>query len=207
MVVTRFRTPYRAYNVLEKWDSPSWNDQTRSVVKARLDQVPVRRYLHEEQWSLLEAIVSRLVPQPDRKQPIPIAPWIDDMLFRNDTPGFRYADMPEMREAWSRGLLAIGDEARCRHGVEFEQLPPSEQDAILEDLQHGRTRSSLWGDLPPGGFFLHHLLKETVAVYYSNPAAWNEIGYGGPAGPRGYVRLGFDEHDPWEANEHGSDHA
>ena len=29
-----FRTPYSNYDVLDKWDSPSWNDQTRAVGRA-----------------------------------------------------------------------------------------------------------------------------------------------------------------------------
>ena len=33
------------------------------------------------------------------------------------------------------------------------------------------------------------------------PTAWNEIGFGGPASPRGYVRMDFDRRDPWEAAE------
>ena len=38
--MTDFRTPYPAYDVLDKWDSPSWNEQTREVVRKRLDEVP-----------------------------------------------------------------------------------------------------------------------------------------------------------------------
>jgi hypothetical protein len=48
-------------------------------------------------------------------------------------------------------------------------------------------------------FFSELLLKDVIEVYYSHPAAWSEIGFGGPASPRGYARLGFDQHDPWEA--------
>ena len=29
-----------------------------------------------------------------------------------------------------------------------------------------------------------------LAAFYSHPWAWNEIGYGGPAYPEGYMRLG-----------------
>jgi len=45
------------------------------------------------------------------------------------------------------------------------------------------------------------VLRTAVSIYYAHPAAWNEIGFGGPASPRGYVRLGFDRRDPWEADE------
>ena len=196
-----FLTPYPRYDVLEKWDSPSWNDQTREAVRQRLDEVPPRRFLSEEQWSLLEAVVARLVPQPERAEPVPIVPWIDDMLQQNHNPGYRYADMPPMREAWRQGLDAIAAEARERHAKAFEELPAQEQDALLTDVQHNRVESRYWGDLPAGGFFLHHLLKQTVGFYYAHPAAWSEIGFGGPASPRGYARLGIGERDPWEAKE------
>jgi hypothetical protein len=196
-----FHSPYLTYDVLDKWDSPSWNDQTRTVVRKRLEEVPPRRFLTKEQWDLLEAIAGRLIPQPDREEPVPIVPWIDDMLHHNRGPGYRYADMPPMREAWKRGLDAIAAEARDRQGKSFEQLSPDEQDELLTDVQHDRVESRFWRDLPAGGFFLHHLLKEVVAVYYGHPAAWSEIGFGGPASPRGYARLGPDERDPWEAKE------
>ncbi len=207
--MSEFRTPYPDYDVLDKWDSPSWNDQTRNAVRKRLEEVPERKFLSEQQWSLLEAIVERLIPQPDREEPIPIVPWIDNLLHCNHTPGFRYADMPPMREAWQRGLDSISSEAQYRHGKRFEDLSTNEMDELLEDVQNNRVESRYWGELPPGGFFLHHLLKETVGIYYSHPSAWSEIGYGGPAAPRGYVRLGFDERDPWEAKEikSGTDHA
>jgi hypothetical protein len=196
-----FETPYEGYDVLAKWDTPSWNDQTRAVVRRRLEEVPERRFFSEEEWTLLEAVTARLIPQPDREEPVPIVPWIDEKLAENRGPGYRYADMPPMREAWRQGLAGIAGEARDRHGAPFESLSPEQQDEILTDIQHDRTDGRWWGDLPPGGFFTHALLKQVVAIYYSHPAAWSEIGFGGPASPRGYVRLGFDERDPWEAEE------
>lgn len=199
--MTDFRTPYSGYDVLDKWDSPSWNEQTRSAIGQRLDQVPERRFLTENEWSLLQAIVDRLLPQPDREEPVPIVPWIDALLHHNHTPGFRYADMPPMRDAWRQGLKAIAAEARERFGREFLQISPCDQDELLRDVELNRVDSRFWGNLPAGGFFKHHLLKEVVGIYYSHPTAWSEIGYGGPASPRGYARLGFDERDPWEAEE------
>jgi hypothetical protein len=196
-----FRTPYAGYDVLGKWRSQSWNEQTRAVVARRLEAVPTRRFFDILQWNLLESVVARLVPQPDRGEPIPIVPWIDDRLAGNRGPGFRYADMPPMREAWRRGLAGIEAEAQARHGAGFAALTAEAKDALLADIQHDRVDADLWKGLPPGGFFTHELLKQSVAIYYSHPAAWSEIGFGGPASPRGYVRLGFDERDPWEAEE------
>jgi hypothetical protein len=199
--VSAFRTPYPTYNVLDKWDSPSWNDQTREVVRNRLDDLPPRQFLTAQQWSLLESIADRLVPQPDREKPVPIVPWIDHMLHHNRGPGYRYADMPPLQDAWRQGLDAIAAETRGRHGNDFERLAPEQQDRILSDVEQNHVEPRHWGKLPAGGFFSHHLLKEVVGVYYSHPDAWSEIGFGGPASPRGYARLGFDERDPWEAQE------
>ena len=50
-------------------------------------------------------------------------------------------------------------------------------------------------------FFRTRLAKDIVFAYYAHPTAWSEIGWGGPASPRGYVRMDYDERDPWEAAE------
>ena len=68
-------------------------------------------------------------------------------------------------------------------------------------MQFGEVEADEWRGLPVKRFFKSLLLKEVATVYYAHPAAWSEIGFGGPASPRGYVRLGFDERDPWEAKE------
>ena len=33
-------------------------------------------------------------------------------------------------------------------------------------------------------------MRGVLGAFYSHPWAWNEIGFGGPAYPRGYARLG-----------------
>lgn len=197
-----FRQRFPTYDALDKWDSPSWNNQTRAVIDKRLHQVPDRRFLTETEWAILSAVCDRLVPQPDRPDsPVPIVPFIDDKLFKNRGDGYRFEEMPPMREAWRRGIEAIDEEARARWGDGFRELPANQQDAVLRAIQHGDVRSAAWQGLPPKRFFASTLLREAVTVYYAHPAAWNEIGFGGPASPRGYVRLGFDRRDPWEAEE------
>ncbi len=55
--------------------------------------------------------------------------------------------------------------------------------------------------MPSKLFFHQRILADVVKAYYAHPTAWNEIGWGGPASPRGYVRMDFDRRDPWEAAE------
>jgi hypothetical protein len=56
----KFETPYQNYDVMDKWDAPSWNEQTREVVGKRLLEVPERKFLSESEWRTLEgALVPR----------------------------------------------------------------------------------------------------------------------------------------------------
>lgn len=78
-----FRPRFPDYDVLQKSDLPSWNEQTRAVIKKRLAEVPERRFLTGTEWAILRAVCARLIPQPDRSDPVPIAPFIDDKLAKN----------------------------------------------------------------------------------------------------------------------------
>lgn len=197
-----FESPFGPYDVLDKIDSPSWNEATRRVVRKRLGEIPPRRFFDEREWLIAEAVAARIVPQPDRpSSPVPIVPFIDARLHEKRGKGTRYADMPPAPDAWRRGLAAIDDESRTRFGRGFGDLTAGEQDAILRRVQRGEVASALWDGLPPQRFFTTVLLDDIVGEYYAHPAAWSEIGFGGPASPRGYVRLGFDQRDPWEAEE------
>ncbi len=193
------RPPYPGYRVLDKRLSPSWNDRTREVVAKRLDGVPERRFFGIAEWLVLEAVFARLIPQPDRAEPIPILPWLDDKLARDQRDGYRIAAFPPQRETWRIAAAAIDEEAWRRHDAGFAALGPDSQDAVLAAIQNGEVQAEGWARIPPKRFFLDILLSAAVHIYYAHPAAWDEIGFGGPASPRGYVRMGFEESDPWEA--------
>jgi hypothetical protein len=45
------------------------------------------------------------------------------------------------------------------------------------------------------------VVQDCVEIYYGHPWAWDEIGFGGPAYPRGYMRLERGEPEPWEVEE------
>ena len=197
--MSTFPTPYAGYDVLSKWNTPSWDDQTRAVIERRLNDVPPRRFFTETEWHALEAICARLIPQPEREHPIPIVPWIDEKLHHNWLDGFRYHDMPPLRDAWRQGLSSIDHESQRRFGTPFATLSAVDQDAVLKAIQSGDVVAEDWNRLPARRFFSTVLLKEVVGIYYAHPAAWSEVGFGGPASPRGYVRLGENQRDPWEA--------
>jgi hypothetical protein len=68
-------------------------------------------------------------------------------------------------------------------------------------VQRGQAQESDFHGMAPAHFFTHLLLKAAASHFYAQPQAWSEIGFGGPASPRGYVRMDFDRRDPWEAAE------
>ncbi len=187
------------YDVLAKWDGPSFNDVTRAVLGQRLRDVPKRLFFTEAEFALLESVCARLLPQDDRTDPIPIAPFIDADLADGKSEGFRQPGMLPPTEAWRQMLAGIDAEAWARHSAAFVDLAAVSQDAVLAAIQQGEVVSDSFGDLPVTHVFEQLLLKAAAGVYYSHPTAWNEIGFGGPASPRGYVRIGLDERDPWEA--------
>jgi hypothetical protein len=203
MAGEKFQTLYPDYDVVAKWNSPSWNDQTRVVLAKRLSKVPTRRFFDELQYETLKAVCDRVMPQPERsvKDKVPIAPWIDDRLARNVTNGTRYPPLSPQQECWKRGMDAIEAEAKHRFGRSFHKLDPAEQDILLRAIDHGDVQVPNWAKLPPQMFMRKLLLRQIVEVYYAHPSAWSEIGFGGPASPRGYLRLGINRRDPWEGEE------
>ena len=44
-------------------------------------------------------------------------------------------------------------------------------------------------------------MRGVLQAFYSHPWAWNEIGFGGPAYPRGYAALGVGHREHWEPDE------
>ncbi len=192
---------FPGYDVLAKRDSPSWNEQTRRVVDKRLAIPNQPKFLTAEEWQTLVAICDRIVPQPADRSAIPVAGLVDHKLDRNAGDGFRNAELPPLRECWRAGLAALDDEARQAHGTSFHLLSDAHKDELLKKMQGGELRGETWNGMPSDLFFKSRLVADIVKAYYAHPTSWNEIGFGGPASPRGYVRMDFDRRDPWEAAE------
>lgn len=193
---------YPGYDVLSKRDTPSWNEQTRRAIDRRLSVPDGPRFFTATEWQTLEALCRRIMPQPPDRPPVPLPAYVDEKIRVGRAEGFRPATMPLQGEAWQRGLAALDEAAKETHGGRrFHELDPAEQDALLRRAQAGELSGPAWGGMPSKAFFESRVIHDVLNAYYSHPTAWNEIGWGGPASPRGYVRMGFDRRDPWEAAE------
>jgi hypothetical protein len=192
---------YPGYDVLSKRWTQSWNEQTREVIDRRLAVRREPRFFSAAEWRTLSAVCDRIMPQPKDRPPVPLPAYVDEKMADGVLDGYRYARLPPQGEAWQRGLAALDQEARDAHGAQFDELLPALQDELLHRMQRGELKGDSWGGMPCKLFFEHRVIPDITQAYYAHPVAWNEIGFGGPASPRGYVRMQLDRRDPWEAAE------
>jgi hypothetical protein len=200
-------TRYPGYDVLHKRDTPSWDPVTRQVVDDRLSLPAQPRYFDVSQWAIVTALCDRIVAQPDDRPPVPVAAMLDTQLHENQGEGWRNARMPPLREAWCTGLAALEIESRAAHHAGYAQATSAQQTRLIECMQRGELCNAAWQDMPSELFFTERVLHDLYGAYYSHPTAWSEIGFGGPANPRGYVRLYKNRRDAWEAIEATSENA
>ncbi|MGI8551940.1 MAG: gluconate 2-dehydrogenase subunit 3 family protein [Dehalococcoidia bacterium] len=192
---------YPGYDVMSQ--RGHWDEATRAVILDRLHNVPAIEYFTPDEVRLLQAVCDRIIPQDERRPEdrVPIVPWIDQRCQAKLTNGIRYEDMPDDWLAWRRGLTGIDETSHAVEGKRFAELDEMAQDDILRQVARGDAKGDTWKALPARRFFYAILLAQISGVYYAHPAAWNEIGFGGPAYPRGYLALNFGRREPWEVDE------
>jgi Gluconate 2-dehydrogenase subunit 3 len=189
---------YPDYDVLEQVDH--WDELTREVVLARLDLHGPLRFFDEAEAVTLSAFCDVAMAQ-DGEPRIPLLAMVDEKLAAGRLDGFQYAGMPDDRETWR--LVAKGlDEAAAAAGVHggYAQAPAELQSRICDDLSKGRIAGATWESLDAARAF-SVVMRAVLSEFYSHPWAWNEIGFGGPAYPRGYMRLGVGQSEAWEGRE------
>jgi hypothetical protein len=192
---------FPGYDVLSKRQGVSWNDKTRAVIDRRLSIGSEPKFFTAEEFLTVVAAANRIVPQPPTRSAIPVAGLIDLKLHLSQSDGYRRPGTPRDGDAWRLGLKALAAETRTAFGASFHILMEADQDLLLARMQKGELRDAAWTDMTSDVFFTTRLAKDIVFAYYAHPTAWSEIGWGGPASPRGYVRMDYDERDPWEAAE------
>lgn len=181
-----------------------WDAKTRAVVVDRVENVPALRHFDEAAAAFWYAVFEQLIPQSDRtpERRIPIVPRVDERLFEGTGPGYRFADMPHDAHAYELGREAIDAEANDLGGAPFVQLDPAQQSRMLERIHAGEPRAAaeIWERMGVKHFW-SLIVNDAVEAYYAHPWSWDEIGFGGPAYPRGYMRLEEGRPEPWETDE------
>ncbi len=149
-----------------------WDEATRNVVKARVEQVPPIRFFSAEQARLMQSVCDRLMPQDDRDEEhkIPIVNYIDDRLYHRRIDGYRFEDMPDDHEAHLLGLQAIEAIAQHLFHEAFIQLGPREQDQVLLTIHDGNPPAAeeIWQKMSVTRFWML-LMQDAVDAYYAHP--------------------------------------
>jgi hypothetical protein len=177
---------YPDFDVLDAVDT--WDEATKKVVLARLDPPGPLKFFTADEEPTLRAFCDTAVAQ-DREPRVPVAESVDDKLAAGRLDGFQYADMPDDRDTWRLVLHGLDETARERGASSFAAAEPDARETIVDDLAHGQLSGGAWEQLNVSRAW-SVCMRAILAGFYSHPWAWNEIGFGGPAYPRGFMRLG-----------------
>lgn len=192
----RNQTRYPSYDVMKEKDQ--WDDHTQRIVVSRLKAPGQPKFLTNREVETIRHIGARLTGD-DRKELLEFI-WshIDQTLSRQKGEGQRKDGVPPEKELVRKGLDILDLAANRRYGNDFVRLDEKRQIELLTDFSQYQATETDWPPLLQRAWF-NKLLNLTLEAYYSHPTIWSEIGYGGPAYPRGYVRTQTGQLDPWEA--------
>jgi hypothetical protein len=133
----------------------------------------------------------------DREPKIPVLNMVDAKLFAGQLDGFQYDNMPDDRETWRRVAVGLDAAARQHGASEFAGASHELQTQVIDAFSKGELHGEVWDELPPSRAW-SVVMRAVLSAFYSHPWAWNEIGFGGPAYPRGYARFGLGQRESWE---------
>ncbi len=185
-----------------------WDQVTAGTVLSRLSLAPGIRFFTPAEEAVAIALCDQLVGQdaasgdvgeggagPAGRPPVPVAAMIDARLAGQQTDGWRYADLPEDGQAWRDSLHHLDAEAGAKFSAGFAQCAAADQRALIQTVQdagsgdwHGMNAKHLWS----------LWTRYACTAFYAHPDAWNEIGFPGPAYPRGYKSKAVGQREPFE---------
>ncbi len=193
-VAPQMRGRYPDYNVLDEADH--WDEVTRRLVLDRVENVPPIRFFTAPE-ALTLGVFCDLVLAQDSEPKIPVLNMVDAKLYGGELDGFRYEDLPDDRDTWRRVAAGLDAAARQQGAVDFVNAAFEVQERVVDAFSNGELRGEVWDELPPARAW-KVVTRAILSAFYSHPWAWNEIGFGGPAYPRGYARIGAGQREAWE---------
>jgi choline dehydrogenase-like flavoprotein len=191
---------YPDYDVLEQKEH--WDDVTRETIMRRVDDPPEIRFFTASEAATLAAFCDTVTAQ-DREPKIPVLNFVDEKMANAETQGldgYQHADMPDDRETWRLVARGLDEEARLRGADSFRAAPEHVRERICEAFSEGKFARGVWEELPASKAW-SVVMRSVLGAFYGHPWAWNEIGYGGPAYPRGFMRLKTNQKEPYEGDE------
>jgi hypothetical protein len=191
-----------------------WDPVTAGVVLERVGRPPDIRFFTPAEEAAATALCDRLLGQDSDAQDsdaqnsdgggsgqradqpkVEIVPQIDARLAEQETDGWRYEDMPEDGQAWRDSLRFLDEDSQTACDQPFAQASVNDQRTLIQAVQdlgakdwHGLGAAHVWS----------LWTRYACTAFYAHPSAWNEIGFPGPAYPRGYKNPGVGKREPFE---------
>jgi hypothetical protein len=197
------RGRFEGFDVLDEVDA--WDDVTAGAVLSRLMLPGELAFFTPAEVGIAAPLLDLLLAQ-DGDPRVPVLALIDQRLAVGETDGWHYDTLPEDAQAWRETLAALDDDARSAHaGRSFAALVPSEQAELVQAVQDLSSDGKTWHDWP-AKYIWSLWTRYACTAFYSHPWAWNEMGFPGPAYPRGYLNPGVEARERWEvADRHPTD--
>ena len=173
-----------------------WDPATRDAVERRLHPGPALRFFTMSEAAVARALVDRLMAQNADQSPyVDVLAMIDARLADDETDGWNYDTLPADPDAWRASIAGLDSDARELHHRGFTECTEDQQRAMIESVRTWATRE--WRGMPPTQLW-SLWTRYAATAFYSHPLVWNEMGFPGPAYPRGYKNIGIDRPEPFE---------
>jgi Gluconate 2-dehydrogenase subunit 3 len=191
------RGRYPAHDVMAR--APLWDDATRRVIEKRLEKRERLEFFTPDEVPTAQALCDSVTGQHGEAR-IPVVEMIDEKLAARRFDGFRYVGMPDDDETWRLALRGLEEVAKRRYSMRFADCPSDIRHAICQQFSDGTMHGGAFDCIDCKRAW-SVVTRGILAAFYSHPWAWNEIGFPGPAYPRGYMRLGEGLREPRESKE------
>jgi len=193
-VTPQNRGRYPGFDVLDQ--VAVWDDATAGAVLGRLAPPNDLGFFTSPERAVAEPLLDLLLGQ-DGEPRIPVLALIDTRLAIGETDGWHYDGLPEDGQAWRDTLAHLDGDSRERQHRGFAEISSAQQAALIQAVQDLSTEHTTWHGFPATQVW-SLWTRYACTAFYSHPWAWNEIGFPGPAYPRGYLHLGVNARDRWE---------
>jgi len=188
---------FPGFDVLNQ--APHWDQVTKDLIEARVrTSAQAVTFFTANERDCARALLNDLTGQDRDDASVPVTQMVEARLAAGETDGWRYADMPEDGQAWRDTLGYLDADARARYGTAFAEAAEENRHRLIQTVQdlsgedwHGLPAKHVWS----------LWTRYACTALYAHPDAWAEIGFSGPAYPRGYKNIGVDKLEPYEVRD------
>jgi hypothetical protein len=188
---------FPGFDVLNQ--APHWDQVTKDLIEARVrTSPPAVTFFSDTERGCAHALLNDLTGQDRDDARVPVTQMVEARLAAGETDGWRYADMPEDGQAWRDTLGYLDADARDRCGTSFAEAAEGDRHRLIQAVQdlsgedwHGLPAKHVWS----------LWTRYACTALYAHPDVWAEMGFSGPAYPRGYKNIGVDKLEPYEVRD------